>query len=388
MSRVFDALRRFDEDARTGKTGAEAPLDAAAQGVQDVAVPELPPLPNLNFGPMEPVSSPLPPQSVTLSSPVVHEPFSSEPPSVSMPMSEEKPEPSAPAPTVEWTASPVAPSPEPPIAPPHYGWSHPGGFDLDQLISVNALPPDDGHLVSLTDEHGLGAEKFRVLATRLANIRRNSGLQIIQITSSIIGEGKTLVSTNLAATLARRSGQSVLLVEGDLRKPAVCPVLGLTSAQGIGEWWNRADGSIVPFLRRINNSQLCLLPAGTAPHPVSILQSGRMSNLMAQLRAWFDWVIVDTPPLLPMADSNLWARLVDGTLLVIREGVAPRRALQRAMESMDAPKLVGVVLNDADDFDRVDYYDQYYSTRPKTPPKEPAAKSKVAKEKPPRKEGK
>ncbi len=381
MSRVFDALRQFDEDARKGKTKPDAPKDtpkdAASPAPQDVVVPELPPLPDLDFGPMEPATSSFLPPPVPLSSPAAHEQLPPEPP------------PPASPPVVRAATSPAPHVTSKPAAAPSpvYGSSHPGGFDLDQLISVNALPPDDGHLVSMTDEHGLGAEKFRVLATRLANIRRNTGLQVIQITSSIIGEGKTLVSTNLAATLARRSGQSVLLVEGDLRKPAVCPVLGLTSTNGIGEWWNQADASIIPFLRRINNTQLCLLPAGTTPHPVSVLQSGRMNDLMAQFRIWFDWVIVDTPPLLPMADSNLWARLVDGTLLVIREGVAPRRALQRAMESMDAPKLVGVVLNDADDFDRVDYYDQYYSTRPKEPPKEPAAKAKGP-EKKPRKERK
>jgi len=387
MSRVFDALRQFDEDARKGKTkpGAptETPKDAASPAPQDVVIPELPPLPDLDFGPMEPATSSFLPQPVTLASPTVQEPLPAQPPPTTAPPTVETAA-SAPAPHV--TPTPVVPEPAAARSP-VYGSSRPGGFDVDQLISVNALPPDDGHLVSMTDEHGLGAEKFRVLATRLANIRRNTGLQVIQITSSIIGEGKTLVSANLAATLARRSGQSVLLIEGDLRKPAVCPVLGLTSSHGIGEWWNQADASIIPFLRRINNTQLCLLPAGTTPHPVSVLQSGRMNDLMAQFRIWFDWVIVDTPPLLPMADSNLWARLVDGTLLVIREGVAPRRALQRAMESMDAPKLVGVVLNDADDFDRVDYYDQYYSTRPKEPPKEPAAKTKGA-EKKPRKERK
>jgi Mrp family chromosome partitioning ATPase len=92
-----------------------------------------------------------------------------------------------------------------------------------------------------------------------------------------------------------------------------------------------------------------------------ILQSARMTDLMAQLNEWFDWVVVDTPPLLPMADSNLWARLVDGTLLVVREGMVPRKSLQRAIESLDNPKLIGVVMNEAVDLDHVDYYGHYYS---------------------------
>jgi capsular exopolysaccharide synthesis family protein len=219
-----------------------------------------------------------------------------------------------------------------------------------------------GHLVSLLDERGLGAEKFRVLAMRLANLRRNSPLKSVQVTSSIVGEGKTLISCNLAVTLAKRSGQTVLLIEGDLRKPGVCTLFGLSPMpEGLGQWAQQPEGTpIQPYLRRITDTSLCLLPAGSVQHPVALLQSGRLADLMKQLVGWFDWVVVDTPPLMPMADSNLWARLVDGTLIVIRAGVVSRRALAAAVESLDGPKLVGVVMNDARDFSHTDYYDRYY----------------------------
>jgi Mrp family chromosome partitioning ATPase len=134
--------------------------------------------------------------------------------------------------------------------------------------------------------------------------------------------------------------------------------------EGLGEWWGQSaerPASILPYLRRVGDSNLCLLPAGSVQHPVALLQSGRLAELVRLLAGWFDWVVVDTPPLIPMADSNLWARLVDGTLLVIRSGVVPRRALRAAVESMDGLKLLGMVLNDAADFGRWDSYDGYYA---------------------------
>jgi capsular exopolysaccharide synthesis family protein len=215
----------------------------------------------------------------------------------------------------------------------------------------------------MADERGLGAEKFRVLVARLNNLRHSTKLKVLQVTSSVIGEGKTLVSANLAVTLAKRSSQSVLLLEGDLRKPALSAMFGLGKRPGINEWWNGA-GSIRKYLLRAGETNLYLLPSVPVQHPASVLQSGRLADAIAELATQFDWVIIDTPPLLPIADSNLWARLADGTLLVVRKGVVTRTALKQAMETMDSPKLVGVVLNDATDFSQVNYYDQYYSGKP------------------------
>lgn len=248
--------------------------------------------------------------------------------------------------------------------------------DLENVECIAVDAASTKLLVAMTDEDGLGAEKFRALATRLTNTAKSMSLKTVQVTSSIIGEGKTLVACNLALSLAKRSAKKVLLIEGDLRKPAVCKTFGLPPLPGIGEWWCGQERrrrprpgsqprtwqprSVVPFLRHVENSNLWLLAAGAVTHPMPILQSTRIAALMAQLAQWFDWIVVDTPPLLPMADSNLWSRLVDGTLMVVRQGTVPRKALQRAIESMDNPKLVGVAINDASDFDRVDYYGHYY----------------------------
>jgi capsular exopolysaccharide synthesis family protein len=251
----------------------------------------------------------------------------------------------------------------------------PSPDQLGYVPSIDLKTADSARLVAMADERGLGAEKFRVLAARLNNLRHGAKLKVLQVTSSIIGEGKSLVSANLALTLAKRSSQSVLLLEGDLRKPALSGIFGLAAGTpGLNEWWNGQD-PIRKFLMRAGETSLYLLPSTAVQHPASVLQSERLAKAIAELSRQFDWVVIDTPPLLPMADSNLWARLADGTLLVVRKGVATRTALKQAMETMDSPKLVGVVLNDATDFGQVNYYDQYYSGKPIKTTKKQAAKS-------------
>jgi Mrp family chromosome partitioning ATPase len=140
----------------------------------------------------------------------------------------------------------------------------------------------------------------------------------------------------------------------------VCNLLGLSKRPGIGEWWNQEQAALRSFIFRMGSTNLYVLPGGTVSHPASILQSGRMVEGLADLAKHFDWVVIDTPPLLPMADANLWARLADGTLLVVRKAVASRKALKQALETMDSPKLIGVVLNDATDVEQMNSYGAYY----------------------------
>ena len=115
---------------------------------------------------------------------------------------------------------------------------------------------------------------------------------------------------------------------------------------------------------RFTGTGLWFLPAGKAcDRPSDILRSGQLTEAFAQLKDQFDWIVVDSTPMLPVIDANLWSRLVDGTLLVAREGVAPLKALKKGLQSLDRPKLIGVVVNDASDFDQIDYDGQYYGAR-------------------------
>lgn len=203
-------------------------------------------------------------------------------------------------------------------------------------------------LVALADSHGLGAEKFRALATRLENLRRQREMKSLQITSSVLGEGKTVVSANLAATIAQQAGAKVLLVEGDLYRPALTPLFGLTQLRGLTQWWSDQDGDIKHYVHRMKNLSLWLLNAGGAcDQPSPILRSPRFVKAFARLTDAFDWIIVDSAPMSPTITANLWSRLVDGTLLVVREGVASVKELKKGVEALDNPKLIGIVLNEA-----------------------------------------
>ena len=228
--------------------------------------------------------------------------------------------------------------------------------------SVNLAIPAESRLVALTEPFGLGAEKFRVLVTRLENLRKKQKeLKSLQITSGGIAEGKTLVSGNLALTFAKGSHSKVLLIEGDLHNPKLASVFGLGQLPGLVNWWTGPKQDIHHSLYQLQDLPLWFLPAGgTHEQPSTILQSPRFAEAFAQLSRQFDWIVIDSTPMAPMVDVNLWSRLVDGTLLVVREGVAPVKALKKGLASLDNPKLVGVVFNDVSELDHSGGYHRYY----------------------------
>jgi len=224
-------------------------------------------------------------------------------------------------------------------------------------------PSPDQLLVAVTDEESLGAEKFRVLGARINNLRSQREIKTLLITSGGPGEGKTLVAANLAVILAKRTNQKVLLIEGDLRRPAFERLFGVGPLRGLTHWWKSSKDSVCHYLYRAAPLPLWILSAGgPAEQPIQILQSKRLTELMGELAGWFDWIIIDSPPLLPLADPNLWARLADGTLLVVRENNTSRKTLEKGLESLDDPKLIGVVLNEAMEVTKSDYYNSYYGT--------------------------
>ena len=221
---------------------------------------------------------------------------------------------------------------------------------------------DASRLVALTDPTSLGAEKFRALVARLENLRQKSELRALQITSAVINEGKSLVAANLAVTLVKHFGYKVLLVEGDLHRPSLGDLFGLTSMEGINQWWQRGqrDTELAQYICNLENIPMSFLSAGSPyDQPSQVLQSARFAEAFVHVSGFFDWVIVDSTPMSPIVDVNLWSRLVDGSLLVVREGVAPIKALKTGVSGLDNPKWLGVVLNEASEFDRVNYSDYY-----------------------------
>jgi capsular exopolysaccharide synthesis family protein len=247
--------------------------------------------------------------------------------------------------------------------------------DLDStLTELNEPPgiavdiPAVARLVAIMEKESVGAEKFRVLATRLQYFKKQRQLKNVVITSTIKGEGKSLVSANLAMTLARR--QRTLLIDGDLRQSGLRELLNLQGLAGMTEWW-REPVDISEFFLRAGALALWILPAGEVmEQPLEILQSRRISEMLSRVAEWFEWVIIDSPPLAAVADPNVWATQGDGTLLVVEQGKTPKKLLQKTLESVENLKLVGVVMNRAQDRDH-QYYRQYYKTTANSHPRPP-----------------
>jgi capsular exopolysaccharide synthesis family protein len=243
-----------------------------------------------------------------------------------------------------------------------------GVDQLSQFQSLRVLATPQSRLVCLTDEASLAAEKFRFLGVRLRQLRQGRPLKKVLITSAIPQEGKSMVAANLACTLARRKPRRTLLVEGDLRRPSLSQIFGLGRIPGICEWL-QAEPSPMTSLYYLEGPGFWILPAGsTTNNPLELLQSGRLPELMDQLSTWFDWIIIDAPPVLPLADTSVWTRWADGILLVTRQGTTERRQLQRALEALESKKLIGALLNCSTNTAHSDYY--YHYGPPSASPKD------------------
>lgn len=234
--------------------------------------------------------------------------------------------------------------------------------DLDHFPALKIVPLPNSKLLSLTDTESLAAEKFRFFGVRLRQLQQIRAFKKVLITSSIPEEGKSMICANLAVILARKKRQKVLLLEGDLRRPVLPARLGLGKVEGLSEWL-QGDSQSIPNIYHLEGLNLWLLPAGHAPeNPLEMMQSGRLQGLMEQLGGWFDWILIDSPPVLPLADTSVWMRLADGIILVAREGVTEKRELKRGLEVLEPSKLLGVVLNSSTETDHSNYYQRYASS--------------------------
>jgi len=230
-----------------------------------------------------------------------------------------------------------------------------------QFKTVKISVPAQGRLVSVSDKNSPAAEAFRLLAVRLRHLRRDRALRRILITSSIPQEGKSTCSANLACSLALRAQQRTLLLEGDIRRPSLAPMFGLAPRPGICEWL-REERELKDSIYFLEGPGIWFMPAGSSPNnPLELLQSGKVTNLLDQLAGLFDWIVIDTPPVLPLADTSVWSRLADGILLVARQGTTEKRQLQRALDAIESQKLLGALLNSTNSAPHADYY--YYRSR-------------------------
>ncbi|MBV8893237.1 MAG: CpsD/CapB family tyrosine-protein kinase [Acidobacteria bacterium] len=217
----------------------------------------------------------------------------------------------------------------------------------------------DSRLVSITDAWSLPAEKFRLLALRLRQLRHKRPITTVLITSTLPQEGKSFVASNLAVIMSRKRDQKILLIDGDLRRPSLAKNFGLGQLFGLSECLKNGT-PIRDSIYFLEDLGFWFLPAGIdSEHSLELMQSGGLSEKLKQLSSSFDWIIIDSPPLVPLADTPLWSKLADGTLLVTRQGKTEKRILQCGLELLDKSTLMGVVLNSSRSADRPAYYERY-----------------------------
>jgi protein-tyrosine kinase len=218
--------------------------------------------------------------------------------------------------------------------------------------------PPEKRLVAVSDRLSLGAEKLRILSTRLKYAQQRRSFKKLLITSTIRGEGKTTVAANLGVILAQQR-QNVLLIDGDLHQPALSELFGLGGRPGLSDWW-REQQEINGYFCRAEGLPLWFLTGGTpVDQPLTMLHSPEVSQLISTLSGWFDWVIIDSPPLAPLADASVWCNITESILLVSRQGITPKKLLEQSMGSLEKAKILGVVLNQADSTEHR-YYADYY----------------------------
>src|SRR5580698_4368244 len=230
---------------------------------------------------------------------------------------------------------------------------------------LRPTPTPEQRLVTMTEPDGTGAEMFRVLATRLAHMQKKRRLQKLLITSSAVDEGKSVVTANLAMTLARRPHERILLVEADLRRPTVSDLFSPTPLPGITEW-SEGKLALENSLFQFRDTPLWVLPAGKpVDDPLPLLESHRFAKMIDTLATSFDRILFDATPMFPMADATSLSRLSDGVLVVVREGFTRRKVLNKAIESIEKSKLLGVVFNQASmlNVDYSHYYGRYGSKK-------------------------
>jgi capsular exopolysaccharide synthesis family protein len=244
-----------------------------------------------------------------------------------------------------------SPSPKPETA-------EPGLFGSAKVL-LPALAAE-ARLVCLTDQGGLAAEKFRVLGLKLRHMREQRKLKRIVITSSIPEEGKSLIAANLALNQSRSKILSTVLIDGDLRRPELARRFGFNrSLPGLSEVL-RGERQLSEVVYKLEGSGLRFIPAGVTPeNPIEVMQAGRLQPLLEQLETFFDWIIIDTPPVLPLADTPLWMKLADGVLLVTREGVCEKKQLERTAAVIDRSTMLGVVVNSSSSNEQKYYYSRY-----------------------------
>jgi capsular exopolysaccharide synthesis family protein len=205
----------------------------------------------------------------------------------------------------------------------------------------------DPRIVAFYDSKSTVAEQYRTLRTNLQALSSKSPLRAITITSSIHGEGKTITAINLAISMAHDLGKkSILLVDADLRRARISKYLGFTSELGLADLITNGS-NVDEAVLNIGIDNLTVLPAGKIPpNPAELLGSMKMKNFISLLKSKYDYIIFDTPPIIPVTDAGLLGAQTDGVILVIQADRTQKGIVEhgQGLLKQAQAKLLGYIL--------------------------------------------
>jgi len=219
--------------------------------------------------------------------------------------------------------------------------------DSSPLVSISTANP---MLTTINDPFSAVSEQYRKLKSTLVRMTSQESFRnLIMVASAVAGEGKSMTAVNLAISLAQELDLTVLLVDADLRRPSIHRYLEFEPALGLSDCL--LDGvDPVDAIINTNVGRLAIMPAGKdVVNPLELFNSRKMQDLLAEIKHRYNdrYVIIDTPPLLPFAETRLLGHLVDGIVFVIQEGLAPRESIQEAIEALKGCPILGVLLNNS-----------------------------------------
>jgi protein-tyrosine kinase len=227
-------------------------------------------------------------------------------------------------------------------------------FDLDR--STNQIR-------SVLDHLTIVGEQFRLLRTRLNLMQKQNGIKTILVTSTVPQEGKSFTACGLAGVMAQESGKRVVVIDADMRKPGSGRDFGLngnSSVTGMAQVLRR-ETQFRSALLKFSNPEFWFLPSGALPtNPSELLGSPDLERMIKSAAEMFDWVIVDSPPILALSDATLIAPLCDTVLLVVRANSTPSKLVLETVNRIGRDKICGVVINRQKQIQSSRYYYQYY----------------------------
>lgn len=234
---------------------------------------------------------------------------------------------------------------------------------IQNARQVSYDPVPDALVVNPSKPREAPAEEFRSLRTRLNHLQTLQPLHTLVVTSASPAEGKSFTASNLAVTQSQLAGKRVLLADFDFRRPTLDKIFRLPSSPGITDYL-MGKARVGEIITKVGDTNLYAMTAGDpVSNPLELLNLKECAALIDSLRNHFDWVILDSPPLLFAADGNLLATMCDGTILVVRIGTTTFDSVTRAMQSLCENNVLGVVVNGArrsELYSKYNYYNDYY----------------------------